>query len=163
MPGWLLLGGVALAGWARIHRSLGVVMAAALVAILVPGLRTDLTDARFFRDDTRGLIAWLDENTDPARDIVLVDQRYPFGFYYERWNNLTGGFPPDLPAAVTPAQYLFVDLRTLADRLTQLTQGRTRVFWVRWFESDTDPRGAVPFMLEKFGTQAGSAPSAATR
>ncbi len=109
------------------------------------------------RDDTRGLIAWLDEHSDPARDLILVDQRYPFGFYYDRWDSLAGGFPPAEPANRTPAQYLFVDLNTLADRLTQLTQGRARVYWVRWFESDTDPRGAVPFMLEKFGTQEGEA------
>ena len=157
LPGWLLLAGLALAGWARLHRGLGLLAAAAFVAMMVPGLHTDLTDTRFFRDDTRGLIAWLDEHTDPARDLILVDQRYPFGFYYDRWNSLAGGFPPAEPANRTPAQYLFVDLNTLADRLTRLTQGRVRVYWVRWFESDTDPRGALPFMLEKFGTQEGEA------
>ncbi len=157
LPGWLLLAGLALAGWARLHRRLGLLAAVALVAILIPGLHTDLTDTRFFRDDTRGLIAWLDEHTDPAGDLILVDQRYPFGFYYDRWNSMAGGFPPAEPANRTPAQYLFVDLNTLADWLTQLTQGRERVYWVRWFESDTDPRGAVPFMLEKFGTAEGEA------
>jgi mannosyltransferase len=157
LPGWLLLAGLALAGWARLHRGLGLLAAAAFVAILIPGLHTDLTDTRFFRDDTRGLIAWLDERTDPARDLILVDQRYPFGFYYDRWNSMAGGFPPAEPPDRTPAQYLFVDLNTLADRLTQLTRGMERVYWVRWFESDTDPRGAVPFMLEKFGTAEGEA------
>ncbi len=81
-----------------------------------------------------------------------MDQRYPFGFYYERWNNTPDGSPPAEPRDLAPAQYLFVDINTLAERLTGLTQGRERVYWVRWFESDTDPRGAVPFLLEKFGT-----------
>ena len=39
--------------------------------------------------------------------------------------------------------------------MTDLAKGRDRVLWVRWFESDTDPRGAVPFLLEKFGTLTG--------
>jgi hypothetical protein len=65
------------------------------------------------------------------------------------------GLPPAEPVDQTPAQYIFADLGRLDDRLTQLAEGRERVFWVRWFESDTDPRGAVPFMLEKFGSRAG--------
>ena len=84
-----------------------------------------------------------------------MDQRYPFGFYYERWNNTPDGSPPVGPPNLAPAQYLFVDINTVAERLTDLAKGRDRVFWVRWFESDTDPRGAVPFLLEKFGTLTG--------
>ena len=84
-----------------------------------------------------------------------MDQRYPFGFYYERWNNTPDGSPPAEPPDLAPAQYLFVDINTVAERLTDLAQGRGRVVWVRWFESDTDPRGAVPFLLEKYGTLAG--------
>lgn len=155
LPGWLLLAGLALRGWGQVHRGLGAVAALALVVILAPGLRGDLTDSRFFREDTRGLVAWLKSNTDPARALILVDQRYPFGFYYERWNNAADGAPPVEPAAETPAQYLFVDINTVADRLTLLARGRERVFWVRWFESDTDPRGAASFLLEKFGTRLG--------
>jgi hypothetical protein len=97
-------------------------------------------------------VTWLKENTDPSRDLILVDQRYPFGFYYERWNNEPDGSPPVEPGDLAPAQYLFVDINTVAERLTDLAQGRGRVYWIRWFESDTDPRGAVPFLLEKFGT-----------
>ena len=88
---------------------------------------------------------------DPSRDLILVDQRYPFGFYYQRWNNAPDGSPPPEPEDMPPAQYLFVDINTVAARLTDLAKGRNRVYWVRWFESDTDPRGAVPFLLEKFG------------
>ena len=153
LPGWLLLTGYALRGWASLRRWAGALAAVALVAILAPGLRGDLLDARFFREDTRGVVEWLTANTDPQRDLILVDQRYPFGFYYPRWNNDFAGTPPAEPAASAPAQYLFVDINTVADRLTALAaDGRSRVYWVRWFESDTDPRGAVTFLLQKFGT-----------
>ena len=155
LPGWLLLGGLALAGWAKLGRWAGALAAVALIIILAPGLRGDLFDPRFFREDTRGLVTWLKQNTDPSRDLILVDQRYPFGFYYERWNNRPDGSPPAGPPNLAPAQYLFVDINTIAQRLTDLAKGRDRVFWVRWFESDTDPRGAVPFLLEKFGTLTG--------
>ena len=155
LPGWLLLGGLALRGWAKVGRWAGALAAVALVVILAPGLRGDLFDPRFFREDTSGLVTWLKQNTDPSRDLILVDQRYPFGFYYERWNNRPDGSPPAGPANLAPAQYLFVDINTVAERLTDLAKGRDRVFWVRWFESDTDPRGAVPFLLEKFGTLTG--------
>jgi len=155
LPGWLLLGGLALAGWAKLGRWAGALAAVALVVILAPGLRGDLFDPRYFREDTRGLVTWLKENTDPNRDLILVDQRYPFGFYYGRWNNAPDGLPPSEPQDLAPAQYLFVDINTVAERLTDLAKGRGRVVWVRWFESDTDPRGAVPFLLEKFGTLVG--------
>ena len=62
---------------------------------------------------------------------------------------------PPSRKSLAPAQYLFVDINTVAERLTDLAQGRDRVVWVRWFESDTDPRGAVPFLLEKYGTLVG--------
>ena len=140
LPGWLLLGGLALAGWAKLGRWTGALAAVALIVILAPGLRGDLFDPRFFREDTRGLVAWLQQNTDPSRDLILVDQRYPFGFYYERWNNTPDGSPPAGPSNLAPAQYLFVDINTVAERLTDLAKGRDRVVWVRWFESDTDPR-----------------------
>ena len=152
LPGWLLLSGLALRGWAKLGRWAGALAAVGLIVILAPGLRGDLFDPRFFREDTRGLVAWLKANTDPNRDLILVDQRYPFGFYYERWNNAPDGSPPAEPHDLAPAQYLFVDINTVAERLTDLAKGRGRVVWVRWFESDTDPRGAVPFLLEKFGT-----------
>jgi len=173
LPGWLLLAGFALRGWAGLHPLAGLrrgkpggkpqpapgfvsgaLAASALVAVLAPGLRGDLFDVRFFREDTRGLVAWL-KSQAPPDDLILVDQRYPFGFYYERWNNAADGFPPLHPGNLAPAQYLFVDINTVADRLTELARGHRRVYWVRWFESDTDPRGAVPFLLEKFGTLLG--------
>ncbi len=155
LPGWLLLAGLAVAGWARLGKLAGAGAALALCVILAPGIAGDLTDPRYFREDTRGLAAWLQRETDPARDIILVDQRYPFGLYWPRWNYYADGFPPAELADLAPAQYLFVDINTIAERLSALARGRERVFWVRWFESDTDPRGAVTWILEKFGTRLG--------
>jgi hypothetical protein len=54
-----------------------------------------------------------------------------------------------------PAHYLFVDINTLDQRLTELAGEARRVFWVQWFESDTDPRRAVHFLLDKYGRHAG--------
>ncbi len=155
LPGWLLLAGLAIAGWARLGRIGGAAAALALVAILTPGLTGDLTDPRFFREDTRGMAAWLRQETEPEQDIILVDQRYPFGLYWPRWNSSAVGIPPAVPANLTPAQYLFVDINTVAERLAMLARGRERVFLVRWFESDTDPRGAASWVLEKFGARLG--------
>ncbi len=155
LPGWLLLGGLAVAGWAGFRRLAGGMAALALGIVLAPGLIGDLTDPVYFREDTRGMVAWLKQETDPARDIILVDQRYPFGFYWPRWNNAADGFPPAEPADMPPAQYLFVDINTVAERLSTLARGRERVFLLRWFESDTDPRGAAAWVLDKFGAQQG--------
>jgi mannosyltransferase len=153
LPGWLLLMGLALAGWRSLHKVVGGLAAVVLVAAMLPGLYGDLTDARFFREDTRGLIGWLKANADPENDIILVDQRYPFGLYYERWNSAPSGHAPAEPADLAPAQYVVGDPYTLPQRLAELTQGRRRVFYVNWFESDTDPRRIVPFLLTKFGSQ----------
>ncbi len=155
LPGWLLLAGLAVAGWARLGRIGGSAAALALVAILMPGLIGDLTDQRFFREDTRGMVAWLQQETKPEHDIILVDQRYPFGLYWPRWNSSAVGTPPTDPANLAPAQYIFVDINTVAQRLSVLARGRERVFLVRWFESDTDPRGAASWVLEKFGARLG--------
>ena len=50
---------------------------------------------------------------------------------------------PAGPEAAAPARYLFVDINTIDQRLTEWAGDANRVFWVQWFESDTDPgRGA---------------------
>jgi mannosyltransferase len=154
LPGWLLLSGLAVRGWAESHRPLGVGAILGILVALAPGLHGDLTDPRFFRDDTSGLATWMEAHAEHD-DLILVDQRYPLGFYYPRWSNATTGLPPAEPAHLAPAQYLFVDINEVADRMSFLAQGRKRIFWVRWFESDTDPRGAVPFLLERFGSRLG--------
>jgi hypothetical protein len=51
--------------------------------------------------------------------------------------------------------YLFVDIHTVAEVLNAEAAGRDRLFWVTWWGSDTDPRGVIPFLLEKTGHRAG--------
>ncbi len=147
-PAVYALIGVALAGWWRLRRPVGLALALALAVVVVPAVRADQFDERFFREDTAGLASWLMETAAPD-DLILIDVPYPLGFYYPRYARL--GDPPLEPEDLAPARYLFVDIHTVADRLSELARGRKRLFWIQWFKSDTDPRGVVSFLLRKFG------------
>ncbi len=156
LPALWVLGGWALAGWACWDARAPWLAGVLLLALSLPGLRADLYDPAYFREDMRGVIAYLHAQSTP-QDIILVDQRYPFGFYWQRWNNDFYGMPPAEPATEAPAQYLFVDLthddaRRLDRRLQALAGNARQVFYVTWFESDMDPRGAVPALLNAAGT-----------
>lgn len=160
LPPLWALAGWGLAGWARLWKPLPWLAVALLLALTLPALRADLLDPAHFREDMRGVVAYLEANSTPE-DVILVDQRYPFGFYWPRWNGDFYGFPPDQPENVAPAQYLFVDLthddeRRLDHRLTALAGDARRVFYVTWFESDMDPRGAIPALLDAYGQRLAS-------
>ena len=62
---------------------------------------------------------------------------------------------PDCEPHPPLARYLFVDINTIDQRLTEWAGEARRVFWLQWFESDTDPRHAVRFLLDKYGHFAG--------
>ncbi len=151
-PALYALLGMGAAALGRWWKPLPLLGAAILLAGLLPAAQADLTDARFFREDTAGVAAWLRASTGPG-DVIFVDQKYPFGFYYGRYAIDPSATPTGPEAA--PARYLFVDINTIDQRLTEWAGDAHRVFWVQWFESDTDPRGAVPFLLGKYGTPAG--------
>ncbi|MCS7220661.1 MAG: glycosyltransferase family 39 protein [Anaerolineae bacterium] len=151
-PALYALIGLALTGWWRTWRPLGLVIALALAILVIPAVRADQFDERFFSEDTAGLAAWL-MKTATANDLILIDVPYPLGIYYPRYARL--GEPPPEPAELAPARYLFVDIHTIAQRLTELSAGRERLFWIRWFKSDTDPRGVVSFLLDKFAAREG--------
>ena len=153
LPPLWALSGWALAGWRRLGRAAPWIAGLALAAITVPGLRADLYDPANFREDMRGVTAWLATRATPD-DIILVDQRYPFGFYWQRWNNDPAGVPPAEPSWQAPAQYLFVDVHHLDQRLTELAGHARSIFWVTWYESDTDPRGATAALLAAYGSLA---------
>jgi mannosyltransferase len=72
---------------------------------------------------------------------VYVDVPHPFHYYADR-----------IPA---PTRYLFVDVHTAAEVLNAEAAGRDRLFWVTWWGSDTDPRGVIPYLLDKAGRRAG--------
>ena len=150
----------ALAGWAlsnldSLARPAPWLAAGALILLTVPSLRADLTDPNNFREDMSGVVTWLQERATPE-DVILVDQRYPFGFFWERWSSNAFGDLPATPTDEAPAQYLFVDVNKIAERLTTLAGEARNVFWVTWFESDNDPGAVVPAILDANGELLGS-------
>lgn len=102
--------------------------------LLLPGLYSYYFNPAFFKDDAAGVTGWLAAQTTPA-DVVLVDVPHPFHYYANRIPALT--------------DYLFVDIHTAADTLNARALGKNRLYWVTWWGSDTDPREAVPFLLQK--------------
>jgi mannosyltransferase len=152
-PALYLLIGAALAAVGRWWRPLSWVMLVGLVVGLAPALHADLYDPRFAREDIGGVTDWLRATAGP-RDLILVDQKYPFGFYYQRYVIDPQQTPQGVEPA--PARYLFVDINTLDRQLNEWAGQAERVFWVQWYESDTDPRHAVHFLLDKYGRRAGS-------
>jgi hypothetical protein len=113
-----------------------------LVALAVFGVGTwsYYTNVGAFKDDSRGVAAWLAAETTP-NDTVYVDVPHPFHYYADH-----------IPA---PTRYLFVDVHTAADVFNAEAAGQDRLFWVTWRGSDTDPRGVIPFLLDKTGQRAG--------
>ncbi|MBK8046889.1 MAG: hypothetical protein IPK16_07060 [Anaerolineales bacterium] len=150
-PALFVLMGAGFAAFAVWWKPLPVAALAILLVGVAPALQADLYDPRFDREHIGEVTNWLRANTRPG-DVIFVDQKYPFGFYYQP-------FTTD-PAAVLngdepPARYLFVDINTLDQQLVTWAKDAQRVFWVQWFESDTDPRRAVHFLLDKYGQQGG--------
>lgn len=151
-PALYALLGLALAQFGRICRPLTVLGLVLVLVGLIPAVRADLYDGRFDREHVSDVVDWLRIHTRPD-DVIFVDQKYPFGFYYDRYTILADATPEGDEAA--PARYLFVDINDLDARLTAWAGHARRVFWVQWFESDTDPRRAVAFLLDKAGRRAG--------
>ena len=159
-PALYVLLGLGLAAYGRWGRALPALLVALLLVGLAPALQADLYDAAFDREHTGEAAAWLAANTG-AGDVIFVDQKYPFGFYYQPYAipaNRAQAADDLLPAAsgeLAPARYLFVDINTIDQVLTAWAGEAQRVFWLQWYESDTDPRRAVPFLLDKVGRRAG--------
>jgi mannosyltransferase len=151
-PALYTLIAVGLMGYARWWRPAPALLALALAIGLAQGAHADLYDTRFDREHIAELTQWLRETTTPD-DVIFVDQKYPFGFYYQPY--AIDAEEPWPVSNVAPARYLFVDINAIDQRLTEWAGHARRVFWVQWFESDTDPRRSVPFLLNKYGRHAG--------
>ncbi|HEY81414.1 MAG TPA: hypothetical protein G4O05_10150 [Caldilineae bacterium] len=150
LPALWALAGWALLGWRSVAPPLPWLAMLLILGLSIPSLRADLFDPAHFREDMTGVVRYLEARATP-NDIILVDQRYPFGFYWPRWNNDFDGSPPDQPADQPPAQYLFVDIDHIDERLSDLAGRAQKVFYVTWYESDMDPRGAASALLDAYG------------
>ncbi|MCK6628103.1 MAG: glycosyltransferase family 39 protein [Anaerolineae bacterium] len=113
-----------------------------LLAIFIFALHSYYTNETYFKDDSAGVADWLAAETT-ANDLVYVDVPHPFHYYAARGQ------------IAAPTRYLFVDIHTAADTLTREAAGRDRLFWITWRGSDTDPRGVIPFLAQKYGQRLG--------
>jgi mannosyltransferase len=146
-PALYAMAGAGLVESARLRRSWLIAVPVAVMLWPV-AVTNDLWDTRFDREDMSGVVAWLRRSAGPD-DVIFVDQKYPFGFYYARYT-VDAEVEPTGPEAA-PARYLFVDINTLDRQLTRWAGDAQAVYWVQWFESDTDPRRAVTFLLDQAG------------
>jgi hypothetical protein len=151
-PALYALMGVAVVALEQRWRVLGVGALVVGVAVWPQALYADLYAARFAREDIAGVTAWLRAHAD-ANSVIFVDQKYPFGFYYDRYVIRADETP--IGNEIAPARYLFVDINTIDAQLQGWAANASRVYWVQWFESDTDPRRAVPFLLDQVGARGG--------
>lgn len=144
--------GIGLSAWSIMNRMASFLGPALLLIGVLPGVAADIYDERFYREDMQQTVQWIAENAGP-NDVVFVDQKYPFGFYYERFVIEADENYPN--GSQAPARYLFVDINTIDERLSQWASNAEQVFWLQWFESDTDPRGSVSFLLNQTGVHGG--------
>ncbi len=110
--------------------------------VFIIGLYNYYNNETYFKDDAAGVAAWLAAETT-ANDLVYVDVPHPFHYYVAQGH------------IAAPTRYLFVDIHTAADVLTHEAAGRDRLFWITWRSSDTDPRGVIPFLAQKYGQKLG--------
>ncbi len=110
--------------------------------VFAVSLHSYYTDETYFKDDSAGVARWLAQETGP-NDLIYVDVPHPFHYYAAKGR------------IAAPLRYLFVDIHTAADTLSREAAGRSRLFWITWRGSDTDPRGVIPFLAQKYGQKLG--------
>jgi hypothetical protein len=123
-------------------RTSSYVLSLLLFTVFLLSLRSYYTNEAYFKDDSAGVAAWLATETT-ANDLVYIDVPHPFHYYVAKGH------------ISAPTRYLFVDIHTAADILTRETAGHDRLFWISWRGSDTDPRGVIPFLAQKYGEKLG--------
>jgi hypothetical protein len=133
-PYYLLLG-VSLAALWRRWRPAGILAAGGLAAVFAVGLWGYEFDPNFAKDDTRTLAQYLAGRTT-ADDVIFLDAPEPLGYYYHG-----------------PAQLYSIpgDAATVARVMTDKAAGKSRVVFVQWFLSTSDPEQLLPFLLQKYG------------
>ena len=122
-PALYALMGVGLAAWNRFWKPLPAVALVVVVALWPHAIVADLYSERSAREDIAGVTAWLREHAGPEA-VIFVDQKYPFGFYYQRY-----AIDPEQTAVgpeAAAARYLFVDINTIDRAIVHLGAGRGR-------------------------------------
>lgn len=138
-PLFLAIGGgvTALLGGDALARSTGGMLIGVLAMTFGAGLWATAFDADYFKDDARGVTAYLEQQAT-ANDTIVVsagDNSVPY--YYDG-----------------PATVVFTDDDSEADRVVQMQSvaaGSSRVFLADWEVSTTDLRGVRAFLLERAG------------
>ncbi len=151
-PALYALIALALVAWSRVWKPLVIFVVVIVLAVWPQAIYADIYDERFAREDIVGVTKWLRDHVEPSA-VIFVDQKYPFGFYYDRYSIDPNVIPTGNEKA--PARYLFVDINTIDERLQEWGADATQIYWVQWFESDTDPRRAVAFLLDQAGERGG--------
>ena len=132
----LIIGAGMVAGLRR-WRGASIAVAAPIVIMSFLSLNNHYFDPLFSKDDARSLMSYLEATTGPD-DIVLVQTRHPFLYYYD---------------LATPMHHLDARPDRTPAELAEVTDGKCRALWVTWEHSDTDPWGMVPFLLSRAGVQ----------
>ncbi len=151
-PGYFLLqarGALALGHWAgRLLRGRAqAVLSAALAALIVlgtaaaagAGLYGLYTASRYFRDDYRGIAAYISAAAVPG-DAVLVNapaQIETFDYYYHG----------DLPQYPLPQQRP-IDTAQTETELAAMVAQHSRIFAVYWATDESDPEGFIEGYLD---------------
>jgi 4-amino-4-deoxy-L-arabinose transferase-like glycosyltransferase len=82
---------------------------------------------------------------------------YIFPVNYDRRGEIYQEYPLDLlHEGPVPYHYIIVDDATVAEDLTEICAGKKHIYLVVWTHGkhvDADPRGVLPFFLERFGQQ----------
>ncbi len=138
----ILAGGMRLAKTLSLTSCLTYACIIAVILNFTISLNSYYYNENYFKDDSTGVAAWLATETT-ANDVVYVDVPHPFHYYVSRAH------------IAAPTRYLFVDIHTAAETLSREASGHDRLYWITWYGSDTDPRGVIPFLAEKYGRQLG--------
>jgi len=119
-------------------RALALGLALTIGATSLQGLWIVYYDPAFFREDVRGVAAYLSAVTTPEDAIVVDSEEYTLQQYY------TG------PSPIQGIKMRGREAEGLAE-LQAITAGKRRVFLLHWFRSVTDDKRFIPFLLESAG------------
>ncbi len=113
---------------------------ATLILAALPSLHAYYFDARYARDDYRGIARYIEASSTP-RDAVLINapgQIETFSLYYRG----------EAPLVPIPGQRPLDETLTRAD-LEQLVNGRRRIYAILWATNESDPHRFIEGWLDQ--------------